>query len=43
MIEISIFLLIAFCVNSFTLGMSITNSIWSKKYMNYLLKKSKGE
>ena len=38
MIEISIFLLIAFCVSSFTLGMAITNFIWSKKYMNYLLR-----
>ena len=41
MIEINIFSLIAFCVSCFTLGMTITHSIWSKKFLTYILTKLK--
>ena len=37
MVEVNIFSLIAVCVSFFTLGMSITNSIWSKKFLTYIL------
>ena len=41
MVETNIFSLIAVCGACFTLGMSITHSIWSKKFLTYILTKEK--
>lgn len=41
MIEINIFSLIAVCISCLTLGMSTTHSIWSKKFLTYILTKIK--